>query len=97
MRAAWLCPWRAVRSEEFREAARLKAQLEELNRNDPVMAAKTALQKAIAEERYEAGRRGAAGRAQSVCWGGYRGVWRPLASGAYQRSCEVAGACPARS
>ncbi len=45
-----------MRSEEFREAARLKAQLEELNRSDPVMAAKTALQKAIAEERYKVGR-----------------------------------------
>ncbi|GLC47134.1 hypothetical protein PLESTB_000602200 [Pleodorina starrii] len=43
----------AVKGEDFRAAARLKEELEELNRKDPVMVAIKALEQAIKEERYE--------------------------------------------
>ncbi|EFJ46732.1 hypothetical protein VOLCADRAFT_105396 [Volvox carteri f. nagariensis] len=43
----------AVKGEDFKAAARLKEELEALNRKDPVMVAKKALEQAIKEERYE--------------------------------------------
>ncbi|KAG2486708.1 hypothetical protein HYH03_014637 [Edaphochlamys debaryana] len=43
----------AVKGEDFKEAARLRDELEALNRQDPVVSAKRALESAIREERYE--------------------------------------------
>ncbi|KXZ56982.1 hypothetical protein GPECTOR_1g887 [Gonium pectorale] len=43
----------AVKGEDFKVAARIKEELEELNRKDPVMLARTALEAAIREERYQ--------------------------------------------
>ncbi|GLI69431.1 hypothetical protein VaNZ11_014041, partial [Volvox africanus] len=43
----------AVKEEDFKAAARLKRELEDLNSNDPVMVAKKELELAIKDERYK--------------------------------------------
>ncbi|GIL74691.1 hypothetical protein Vretimale_2325 [Volvox reticuliferus] len=43
----------AVKGEDFKAAARLKGELEDLNRKDPVMVAKKELERSIKDERYE--------------------------------------------